>query len=162
MMATGSVSPVAFWMAGSCSRCQMRISLRHQGSTYLRPHKHIVLLLISNRKLALRLLVVVGKRIQGLDGLALQDRQPELDVGLGVLVSGLAGSVVMVFPRQKSDSRTHKNPRIIRQPRQRHIQRLVHLLAGPLKEPSAPCPSPLSRQHPSIPSSSPTTPPSEE
>ena len=48
-------------------------------------------LLIANRKLALRLLVLLGKLLQLLDGLALQYRESKLDVRFGVLVSGLVG-----------------------------------------------------------------------
>lgn len=37
-------------------------------------------LLVANRKLALRLLVLVCESVEGLDGLALQNGQGELDV----------------------------------------------------------------------------------
>lgn len=57
--------------------------------THLRPHKHIVLLLVTNGELALRLLVLLGKSAKSLDGLALKYRHAELDVGLGVFVTGL-------------------------------------------------------------------------
>ena len=54
-------------------------------------------LLITNREFALRLLVVLGKNVEGLDGLALENRQGELDVGFGVLVAGLPrGRVINV------------------------------------------------------------------
>lgn len=93
MIATGSVSPVAFWISGSyfvvSTQPNPPSTHREPCTTNLRPHKHIMLLLIANRKLALRLLVRIGKRVQGPNGLALQDRQPEADVGLCVFVAGL-------------------------------------------------------------------------
>ena len=46
-------------------------------------------LLIANGEFALRLLVLVGKGLQLLDGLALQDGDAELYVGLCVLVARL-------------------------------------------------------------------------
>lgn len=48
-------------------------------------------LLIPDSKLSLCLLVVLGKRLESLDGLVLQDRNAELDVGLGVFMAGLVG-----------------------------------------------------------------------
>jgi hypothetical protein len=46
-------------------------------------------LLVTNSKLALRLLVLVGESLEALDRLAGEDGHGELDVGLGVLVAGL-------------------------------------------------------------------------
>jgi hypothetical protein len=46
-------------------------------------------LLIANGEFALGLLVGIGKGLELLDGLALQDLNAELDVALGVLVAGL-------------------------------------------------------------------------
>lgn len=57
--------------------------------SYLRPHEHIVRLLVTNGKLALRLLVLFGERLQGLDRPAGEDRETELGVGSGVFVTGL-------------------------------------------------------------------------
>lgn len=55
----------------------------------MRPHEHIVLLLVTNGELALRLPVLLRKSLESLDGLALQYRHAELGVGLGVFVTGL-------------------------------------------------------------------------
>ena len=46
-------------------------------------------LLITNSEFALGLLVGVGKGLELLDGLALQDRNAKLDVALGVLMARL-------------------------------------------------------------------------
>jgi hypothetical protein len=64
------------------------------GVPYLGPHEDVVLLLVANGELALRLLIVLGERREGLDGLARENRDAELGVGRGVLVAGLGrGSV---------------------------------------------------------------------
>ncbi len=74
MMATGSVSPVAFWISGSWVLVCQRITGRPSaGSPYLGPHEDVVLLLVADGKLALRLLVVLGEGRQGLDSLALEN-----------------------------------------------------------------------------------------
>jgi hypothetical protein len=72
MMAMGSVSPVAFWISGSCPQVSQQRYPGIRGS-YLRPHEDVVLLLVANGELALRLAVVRGVRLQGLDGLAGED-----------------------------------------------------------------------------------------
>ena len=62
------------------------------GSAWCRRHFESVpntYLLITNGKLALRLLVLVGESFEFLDGLRLQDLDSELDVALGVFVAGL-------------------------------------------------------------------------
>jgi hypothetical protein len=46
-------------------------------------------LLVANGEFALRLLVGIGKGLELLDGLALQDLDAKLDVALGVLVARL-------------------------------------------------------------------------
>jgi len=46
-------------------------------------------LLVTNGEFALGLLVGVGKGLELLDGLALRDLDAELDVTLGILVTGL-------------------------------------------------------------------------
>jgi len=75
---------------------------------YIKSHEHIVLLqnmgqqgdfdhsnlceaylLITNSKLSLSLLVLVGESFELLDGLRLQDLDAEFDVALGILVAGL-------------------------------------------------------------------------
>ena len=58
-------------------------------ASYLRPHEHIVLLLVADGELALRLGVVLRKGRQGLDRLAREDRHAKLGVGRGVLVARL-------------------------------------------------------------------------
>ncbi len=60
-----------------------------RGQSYLRPHEHIVLLLVADGELALRLGVVLRKGRQGLDRLAREDRYAKLGVGRGVLVARL-------------------------------------------------------------------------
>lgn len=50
---------------------------------------HNTYLLVANCELALSLFVALGKLLQLLNRLALQDRDAKLDVGLGVFVSGL-------------------------------------------------------------------------
>jgi hypothetical protein len=57
--------------------------------TYIQSHKHIVFLLISNRKFPLRLLVRCRERLERFDGLGLQNLDAEFDVAGGVLVAGL-------------------------------------------------------------------------
>lgn len=46
-------------------------------------------LLVTNGEFALGLLVGIGKGLELLDGLALRDLDAELDIALGVLVTGL-------------------------------------------------------------------------
>jgi hypothetical protein len=46
-------------------------------------------LLITDRELALRLLVLIGESLEFLDRLRLQDLDAEFDVALGVLVARL-------------------------------------------------------------------------
>lgn len=102
---------------------------------YLRPHEDIVLLLVADGELALRLSVVARKRVQGLDGFALQHRQGEFDIGLGILVARL---------REKKSAQdihlagcvavTHEYAGVVREGGQRHVQRLVHLLGGAFEE----------------------------
>lgn len=46
-------------------------------------------LFVGNGEFARRHIVVLGKRVQRLDRLALQHRNSKRDVGLGVLVAGL-------------------------------------------------------------------------
>lgn len=105
MIATGSVSPVAFWISGSYSVVSTQPNPPTEPcTTNLRPHKHIMLLLIANRELALRLLVRVGERVQGFNSLALQDRQPEADVGLCVFVAGLRLVNTTAFVRRVGNS----------------------------------------------------------
>ena len=48
-----------------------------------------MLLLVANRKPALRLLVILGERLEGLDRPAREDRDAEFGIGPGVFVSGL-------------------------------------------------------------------------
>lgn len=82
-------------------------------STHLQAHEDVVLLhgtrqrtlpgyrtcgtraylLISDRELALRLLVGVCERLEFLDGFILHDFDAEFDVAFGVLVTGLGRSV---------------------------------------------------------------------
>ena len=56
---------------------------------YLRPHEHIVLLLVTDGELALRLLIVLREGRQCLDGLAWQHRHAKLGISGGVFVAGL-------------------------------------------------------------------------
>lgn len=49
--------------------------------------------LIPNGEFALRLLVVLCKVLQLLDGIALQDGGGEFDIRLGVFVTGLEGFI---------------------------------------------------------------------
>lgn len=99
------------------------------GKTYLDAHKDVVFLgriFISNRHLttvlrflvghlflangefALRLLVVLGVRLQLLDGLVLEDRDAKLDVGLGIFVTGLSLSSVPGFPAWTRKKNLHR------------------------------------------------------
>lgn len=57
--------------------------------THIKSHEDIVLLLITNCKLSLRLLVLLGELLQLAGGVVLHHRVAELDVGLGVFVTGL-------------------------------------------------------------------------
>jgi hypothetical protein len=105
MTSMGLVLPVAFWTAGSY---ELSASLVYMAPdvTYVKSHEDIVKLkvvnvwkyvskhsktnlLITNSEFALGLLVGVGKGLELLDGLALQDRNAKLDVALGVLMARL-------------------------------------------------------------------------
>lgn len=74
-----------------------------------------MLLLIANRKLALRLLVCVGKLLKVLHGWLVADCDGELDVALGVLVAGV------YF-------------RVVRQACEDAVQRAVHFLGTAFEE----------------------------
>lgn len=76
-------------------------------------------LLISNRKFALRLLVLIRIRLQFLNRIILQHRHRKLHIALGVLV-----------PREDLG--------LIRQRGQRLVERRIHLLGVALKELAAP------------------------
>jgi hypothetical protein len=93
-----------------------------------------VLLFVANGELALRLVVVCGVRLQSLDGLAWEDRQAELGVGLGVLVAGLGESALSSL---QVGSETYKDPSVVWKRAQGHVQRFVHLLACSLEKPAA-------------------------
>jgi hypothetical protein len=102
---TGLVFPVAFWTAGSCNLLAS-LAWFGVGIAYVESHKDVVklkvvsrwihmsghsnaYLLIANGEFALGLLVGIGKSLELLDRLALQDLNAELDVALGVLVTRL-------------------------------------------------------------------------
>lgn len=107
MTSTGSVLPVACWILGSCERQSGIYESGVSGAAYAHSHENVMslwipvsdcpsmliqmppYLLIANSKSALRLLVVLGKCMQCLDGLALKHRDGKLDVGFRVFVAGL-------------------------------------------------------------------------
>lgn len=62
---------------------------RKELTAYIDHHEHIVPLLIPNRKLPLRLTVILGKAVQLLDCLVLQHRREEFAVLLCILVTRL-------------------------------------------------------------------------
>jgi hypothetical protein len=106
-----SVLPVNFWISGSYNITVSSISpntKRWITITHIKSHENIVFLhigsawchrhfesvpdtylLITNSKLALGLLVLVGESLELLDGFRLQDLDTELDVALGVFVARL-------------------------------------------------------------------------
>jgi hypothetical protein len=105
MTSTGLVFPVAFWTAGSCGLLASLAWFAVE-TTYVESHEDVVKLpvvsycihmsrhsnthlLVANGEFALRLLVGIGKGLELLDGLALQDLDAKLDVALGVLVARL-------------------------------------------------------------------------
>ena len=84
----------------------------------------------------MRLLVLVGESFELLDGLRLQDLDAELDVALGVLVTGL--ETLLVIPGVNYElNATHIDVGVIRQGCESLVQRLVHLLSIALEEASA-------------------------
>lgn len=52
-------------------------------------HKHIMQLLVTNHKLALRLLILLRERSELLDWVGLRDGEAEFDVPFCVFVAGL-------------------------------------------------------------------------
>lgn len=65
-------------------------------------------LFLANGEFALRLLVVLGVRLQLLDGLVLEDRDAKFDVGLGIFVTGLSLSSVPGFPAWTRKKNLHR------------------------------------------------------
>ncbi len=82
--------------------------------------------------------MLVRKRLQVPDGITLEDGKGKLNIGLGVLVAGLfwvqCQPCMFVFTLCSVTWETDEDSCIIRQRRQRHVERLVHLLAVALEE----------------------------
>lgn len=83
MISTGSVEPVAFWISGSCGRMKTLCFC----VTDQQQHRFPIIvkirgtyLLVADSELALRLLVLLREGLEGLDRLALQHGQCELDI----------------------------------------------------------------------------------
>lgn len=94
-------------------------------------------LLVANGELALRLPIALGERLQIPDRGILEHRDPELHVGLGVLVAGLSTGERQgprVVWSWTPVGRTYVDLGVIRQSSQRLVQRRVHLLGRPLEE----------------------------
>lgn len=61
----------------------------------------MIYLFITNRKLASRNLIGIGKGLQLLNGLGLRDGNGKLDIGLGVLVARLQQLAIVQFTLDK-------------------------------------------------------------
>jgi hypothetical protein len=121
------------------------IAINKMYATYLRHHKDVMPLLITNRKASLSFFVLIGKGIKVLDGVVLGDGKGELDVGFCVFMAGLGVSacrlrVVWESKEREEESRgAYENPCIIWERSKRDVQSVVHLLAGTFEEFTAAC-----------------------
>ncbi len=77
-------------------------------------------LLVTDGKLALGLLVVLGKGLKGLDGRIREDRHGEPDIGLGVLMTGLQRRSVLARICRVGFG-TYENLGVVGQATQRHV-----------------------------------------
>lgn len=74
--------------------CQSRPKMYLRSSSYL---------LVTDGEFPLCLLVLLRKCLELLDGLCLRDRNAELDIGLGILMTGLERVSTSLSPIQKDN-----------------------------------------------------------